>query len=171
MLEGKTEGDPDLATEYRGIWSQGNDNGPFDSGQDQGESTMYIVKINATTKTPHLFQDDRDLGEMKKANDKKSKTGYAYKLPENDLGRQWLKGNLAYDGYEIGAIAERKPAERKNWLNYLSDEDKEILEGLKAKALERMAKAKEKKVLTPEEKLEAKIAKLIAQRDALLKRK
>lgn len=129
---------------------------------------MYIVKLNATTKTPHLYQDDRDLGEMKRVNDKKSKTGYAYKLPENDLGRQWLKGNLAYDGYEIEAIAERQPSQN-GWLKYLTTEERERLEELKQSAITRMKEAREPK--TEEEKLEAKIAKLIAQRDALKAKK
>ena len=129
---------------------------------------MYIVKLNATTKTPHLYQDDRDLGEMKKVNDKKSKVGYAYKLPENDLGRQWLKGNLAYDGYEIEEIAERKPSE-SNWLKYLTTEERERIEELKQVALQRKAEANKPK--SEVEKLEARIAKLEAQKAELLKKK
>lgn len=125
---------------------------------------MYIVKLNATTKTPHLFKDAQDLGEMKRVSDKKSKVGYAYKLPENDLGRQWLKGNLAYDGYEIEAISERQPSQN-GWLKYITDEEREVLEGFKQKAIERMKAAKAPK--TEEEKLEARIAKLQAQYDAL----
>ena len=129
---------------------------------------MYIVKLNATTKTPHLFKDAQDLGEMKRVNDKKSKVGYAYKLPENDLGRRWLKGNLAYDGYEIDAIAERQPSQN-GWLKYLTTEERERLEELKQIGLTRMKEARAPK--TEEEKLEAKIAKLIAQRDALKAKK
>ena len=126
---------------------------------------MYIVKINETTKTPHLFNDETDLGEMKLVHCKKDKCGYSYRLPDNELGRQWLKGHLAYDSYEITERAERRPAERKNWQKYLTDDEREVLEGFELKAKERMAEAK--KPLTEEEKLMKKIEKLQAQLNTL----
>lgn len=126
---------------------------------------MLCVKINAATKTPHIYEDNNDLGELKKVTDKKCSIGYAYKLPENSLGRQYIKGNLAYEGFEIKPIAERKQG-NGGWTKYLTDEEKQAMEHFKEMAMQRRAEKKQQKP-TKEQKLKAQIEKYQKQLAAL----
>ena len=105
-----------------------------------------------------------------------AKTGVEWlKLPENPEGRQWMSSNKFKDTnvVELAPHIDRAPTTRSNWMDYLTEEEKDNLtraeEALEAMRTEYKREAMARKdsqkevPMTKEEKLRAKIAKLEAQ--------
>ena len=84
------------------------------------------------------------------------------KLPDNDMNRQWIKESVldkAQFPYIIDKVKESRAEsapKSKNWEAYLTDEERETIENIKARCEER---AKD----MAREALEAKIAEIQAQ--------
>lgn len=90
-----------------------------------------------------------------------------YKLPKNDADRTWLAGTKV-DDLQDGDMMELSPkterlstgtASSSKWTDYLTDEEKLIIEELKKKCTER-AEAKKNSPEAKRERLMAQIKKL-----------
>lgn len=116
-----------------------------------------------------FMEDNGNIVEVTKTGLEKSKNKMYYVLPENSLNRKYLYvdklkelGTIDYgDAYKttrtIGTSAGK-------WQDYLTNEEKETIDKIKAECEKRLETAKElKKPQTEKEKLLAKIAKLQAQ--------
>lgn len=116
-----------------------------------------------------FMEDNGNIVEITKTGLEKSKNKMYYVLPENSLNRKYLyvdklkeQGTIDYgDAYKATRTIGTSTGK---WQDYLTNEEKETIDKIKAECEKRLEAAKElKKPQTEKEKLLAKIAKLKAQ--------
>ena len=137
-----------------------------------------MVKIYKEQDTIYM-EDNGDIVELDDIIVDKKSGKEVIKLPANSANRQWLMlDKVTEEGIELEYKATRTigaRASKKDWREYLTEDQRfeldqyeEGIARLKAIADENR-RAEKETPMTAEEKLRAKIAKLQAQYDALIK--
>ena len=128
--------------------------------------------LTITNKNGVFYANDKDAN-ISEVELKVQNNGWC-KLPEgNSSNRTWIKATELEKIIGTKELPYREKSVRatsgvagKTWIDFLSDEDRDIYEQLKAKGEKAREEAKSHK-LTEEEKNELKIKKLEAQLEAM----
>lgn len=113
-----------------------------------------MIKIERIGENEFLYQEnENDPIVLKSKLDKKTQR-YAIRLPENELNRKWVQesmvdkngGEIIINEYKESRHLSQSSKKSSNWVEYLDENEKSIIDEIKERAVQRAKDAQRAKI-------------------------